>query len=103
MARKRSTYQDKLAHHRMVEKTKRNATRTGQRWTDDDVSIIMRGIERDDTTYNMAIESERSYYAVQTARAHIRFAMDHSAVLYGGAPAKKAAGGGSRGNLRRIK
>jgi hypothetical protein len=67
---------------RMVEKTKRNATRTGMKWEDDEVDRVMRGIERDESTYEMAMAIGRSYYAMQTARSHIRFAMDHAAVLY---------------------
>jgi len=67
---------------RMVEKTKRNATRTGLKWEDDEVDRVMRGIERDESTYEMAMAIGRSYYAMQTARAHIRFAMDHAAVLH---------------------
>ncbi len=89
MARKKQTAADKASFKQMVEKTKRNATKTGQRWSDDDVSIVINGIERDDTTYNIAMQAERSYYAVQTARAHIRFAMDHAAVLYPNKPRKK--------------
>ena len=89
MARRKQTAADKASFKRMVEKTKRNATKTGQRWSGDDVSIVMNGIERDDTTYNIAMQAERSYYAVQTARAHIRFAMDHAAVLYTNKPRKK--------------
>jgi hypothetical protein len=78
---------------RMVEKTKRNATRTGMRWEDDEVDRVMRGIERDETTYEMAMAIGRSYYALQTARAHIRFAMDHAEVLYGNVtPIKKNRG-----------
>ena len=81
MARIKMPPKSKAAQRRMVDKTKANAYRTGQRWTDDEVGEVMNGIEKDDTTFNMAMGIGRSYYAVQTARAHIRFAMDHSAVL----------------------
>jgi hypothetical protein len=67
---------------RMVDKTKRNASRSGMRWEDDEVDRVVRGIERDETTYEMAMAIGRSYYAMQSARSHIRFAMDHAAVLY---------------------
>ena len=78
---------------RMVEKTKRNASRTGMRWEDDEVDRVMRGLERDESTYEMAMSIGRSYYAMQTARAHIRFAMDHAAVLYPNVtPLRKKAG-----------
>jgi hypothetical protein len=69
---------------RMVEKTKRNAHRSGMHWEDDEVDRVMRGIERDESTYEMAMAIGRSYYAMQTARSHIRFAMDHAVVLYAG-------------------
>lgn len=77
---------------RMVEKTKRNASRSGMRWEDDEVDRVMRGIERDESTYEMAMAIGRSYYAMQSARSHIRFAMDHAAVLYGNVhPLRKKA------------
>jgi hypothetical protein len=72
----------KREFQRMVDKTKRNATRSGMRWEDDEVDRVMRGIERDETTYEMAMAIGRSYYAMQSARSHIRFAMDHHAVLF---------------------
>jgi hypothetical protein len=67
---------------RLVERTKRNAWNSGKPWSDDDVSYIVNAIAKDDTTFNMAMGIGRSYYSVQTARAHVRFAMDHQSVLY---------------------
>ena len=80
----RMSDKDKRAFKRLVEKTKRNAYNSGKPWSDDDVSHIINAIAKDDTTYNMAMGIGRSYYSVQSARAHIRFAMDHQAVLYAG-------------------
>jgi hypothetical protein len=77
-----SKAKDKRGHKRMVERTKRAAYNTGKAWSDDDVAHVMTGIANDDTTFNMAMGIGRSYYSVQTARSHIRFAMDHAAVLY---------------------
>ena len=76
------TAKERARFKSMVEKTKRNAHASGTRWTDDDVAYIMKAIEQDDTTFNMAMGIGRSYYAVQSARGHVRFAMDHQAVLY---------------------
>jgi hypothetical protein len=73
---------DRRRFKRMVDKTKRNAYNGGKTWTDDDVSHIVNAIEADGTTYDMAMAIGRSYYSVQSARSHIRFAMDHQAVLY---------------------
>jgi hypothetical protein len=74
----------KREFQRMVDKTKRNAHRSGMKWDDDEVDRVMRGIERDETTYEMAMAIGRTYYSMQTARSHIRFAMDHASVLYAG-------------------
>ena len=83
---------DRRKFKRLVEKTKRNAYNSGTKWSDDDVAHIVNAISADDTTYNMAMAIGRSYYSVQTARAHIRFAMDHVNVLYGNVtPIKKRA------------
>lgn len=53
----------------------------GLAWTNVDVSVLVNGIQKDETTYDMAIRLGRSYYSVQGARAHIRFAMDHIDVI----------------------
>ena len=76
--------QDKLRmnHVRQLQnKTLANAHRHGLTWDDDEVSELVNGIQKDETTFNMAMSLGRSYYSVQGARAHVRFAMDHIAVL----------------------
>jgi hypothetical protein len=71
-----------MNHVRQLQnKTLANAHRHGLPWDDDEVSELVNGIQKDDTTYNMAMSLGRSYYSVQGARAHVRFAMDHIAVL----------------------
>lgn len=77
----RLSAKERASFKRMVEVTKRNAHASGTRWTDDDVSAVVNGISRDATTYDMAMGIGRSYYSVQTARAHVRFAMDHREAL----------------------
>lgn len=66
---------------KLQEKTLANAYNHGQVWDDDSVSILVNGIQNDDTTFDMAMSLGRSYYSVQGARAHVRFAMDHIAVI----------------------
>ena len=66
---------------KLQEKTLANAYNHGAVWTDADVSLLVNAIHRDDTTFDMAMRLGRSYYSVQGARAHVRFAMDHIAVI----------------------
>jgi hypothetical protein len=78
----RMSDKDKRSFKRLVDRTKKNAYNSGKPWTDDDVAYLVNAIAADDTTYNMAMGIGRSYYSVQTARSHVRFAMNHQAVLY---------------------
>lgn len=64
-------------------KTLRKATRQGTAWTDDDVSRLVTGIKRDETSVEIAFALERTYYGVMGARAHVRFAMDHIDAIVG--------------------
>ena len=63
------------------EKTKKNAFNYGQPWSDDDVSALANMIAKDATTFDMAMTLGRTYYSLQTARAHVRFALSHYKVL----------------------
>jgi hypothetical protein len=64
-------------------KTLKHAVRHGLKWDDSEVSLLANAIAKDDTTYDMALALGRSYYSVQGARAHVRFALDHRDALYG--------------------
>ncbi|AVD99680.1 HTH DNA binding protein [Mycobacterium phage Cuke] len=66
---------------KLQQKTLQNAYRHGMTWDDSEVSLLVNGIQKDQTTFDMAMNLGRSYYSVQGARAHVRFAMDHIAVL----------------------
>ncbi|AYN58014.1 HTH DNA binding protein [Mycobacterium phage Fowlmouth] len=66
---------------KLQQKTLRNAYRHGMTWDDDEVSLLVNGIQKDQTTFEMAMALGRSYYSVQGARAHVRFAMDHINVI----------------------
>lgn len=74
---------DRRRFKRMVDKTKRNAYNSGRTWSDDDVGALVNAIEADHTTYDTAMQLGRSYYSIQTARAHVGFALRHQAVLFG--------------------
>lgn len=62
-------------------KTLDNAYNHGAVWSNDEVSVLVSAIQKDETTFDMAMRLGRSYYSVQGARAHIRFAMDHIDVI----------------------
>jgi hypothetical protein len=64
-------------------KTLRKAYRTGMAWDDDEVARLVAGIERDETTFKMAMAIGRSYYGVAGARAHVAFALRHSKAIWG--------------------
>ena len=53
----------------------------GTKWTDDDVSALVNMIEKDESTFEMAISLGRSYYGIMGARSHVRFALNHQAVF----------------------
>jgi hypothetical protein len=63
-------------------RTLKHAVRHGMKWDDSEVSLLANEIQKDSTTYDMAMALGRSYYSVQGARAHVRFALDHRAALY---------------------
>jgi hypothetical protein len=65
------------------DKTKKGAFNAGLPWSSDDVGILVGLIEKDETTYEMAIRLGRTYYGVQNARAHIGFAIRHREAIYG--------------------
>jgi hypothetical protein len=67
----------------MVASIRRDATYAGERWSDDDVAYMVAAIQSDTTTAEMARGLRRTYYGAQTARAHIRFAMDHREAIFG--------------------
>lgn len=60
----------------------RNAHRHGQTWDSSEVSLVVNGIDKDETTFDMAMRLGRSYYSVMATRSKVRFAMDHADVLY---------------------
>lgn len=77
----RGTKNNKYVIRELQKKTEKNAWRLGQPWDHDEVSVLVNGINRDKTTYDIAMSMGRSYYGVQSARAHVAFAMRHSMVL----------------------
>ena len=91
----RRNQKDIIRFNHKVQETKRRAWNNGAKWTDDEVAVIMQGIYNDTSTYEMAIQLGRSYYAVAAARTHTRWAMDHAQVIY--VEAKRPA------RLRRVK
>lgn len=66
---------------RLQAKTLKSAFRQGMAWEDDEVAVLVQGIEKDETTFDLAIRLGRSLYGVMGARAHIGFAMRHRNVL----------------------
>lgn len=66
---------------RLNQKTKEHAYKAGTPWTDDDVEVLARMIDKDETTYEMAIALNRTYYGTQYARSHVGFALRHVQVF----------------------
>lgn len=62
-------------------KTLKSAYNLGQPWSDDDVSILIGAIEKDETSFDMALRLGRTLYGTQHARSHVAFAMRHASVL----------------------
>jgi hypothetical protein len=58
-----------------------NAYNHGTKWEDDDVAKLANMIEKDKTTFDMAMSLGRSYYSTQYARSHVGFAMRHAKVF----------------------
>lgn len=83
------TDKQRRAFKRRVEQTKRAAYNSGKAWSDDDVSHLLNAIHADKTIYDTAMDIGRSYYSVQSAMSHTRFALRHAAVLYQATPIKQ--------------
>ena len=66
---------------KLNDKTRQTAYRHGMKWTDDEVEVLVAMIESDETTFDMAIRLERTYYSAQLARSHAGFALRHQNVL----------------------
>lgn len=66
---------------RLNDETKKHAYNHGMPWSDDEVSTLLNLIDRDQTTYDMALATGRTYYAAQYARAHAAFAQRHARVF----------------------
>lgn len=58
------------------------AHRNGLPWSDDEVSRLVAGINRDETTFEMALAIGRSYYGTMGARAHVGFALRHTDAIW---------------------
>jgi hypothetical protein len=63
-------------------KTLQKASRVGTPWDDDEVSRLVAGISRDETTYEIALATGRSLYGTMAARAHVGFALRHKEAIY---------------------
>lgn len=73
------------------DRTLKTASRHGLRWDDEDVELLVGMIEADETTFDMAIRLQRSFYSAQVARSHVGFIMRHQAAFERAmAKAKKA-------------
>ena len=70
-------------------KTAASAHRSGMAWDDDEVARLVRGIENDDTTYDMALDLGRTLYGVMNARSHVGFALRHRSIILQASAKKK--------------
>lgn len=70
----------KLTPRDLQAKTLRRATHHGTPWETDDVARLVAGIQRDETTLDMALALGRSYYSTQTTRRMVSFALRHKAL-----------------------
>jgi hypothetical protein len=61
--------------------TVKRAHRQGLSWDDSEVELLVKMIEKDETTYEMALTLGRSYYGTMAARQHVGFAMRHVSIL----------------------
>ena len=66
---------------RLNDETKKHAYNHGIAWSDDDVSMLLNLIDKDETTYQMAMALGRTFYAAQVARSHVAFASRHARVF----------------------
>ena len=65
----------------LQKQTLKKAWNVGSKWSDDEVEVLVGMIQKDETTYQMALTLGRSYYGIQGARSHVRFALNHQAVF----------------------
>lgn len=63
------------------DETRKHAYNHGIGWSDDDVGTLLTLIDKDETTYTMAIALGRTFYAAQVARSHAGFVSRHAAVF----------------------
>lgn len=89
MARRQKSIQatkkrgQKSSSAKLQEATLKKAHRQGLPWDSHEVKILVKGIENDLTTYELAISLGRSYYGTMSARAHVRFALNHANAILG--------------------
>lgn len=74
----------KSSSSELQRKTLAKAYRNGMAWDDDEVARVVAGIERDETTFEIAMAIGRTYYGTMGTRAHVAFAMRHSSAIWGG-------------------
>lgn len=67
---------------RLQAKSLAKASRNGLAWDDAEVSRLVAGIGRDESTFEMAMAIGRTYYGTMGARAHVAFALRHSKALF---------------------
>jgi hypothetical protein len=65
------------------EKSRKGAFNAGLPWSSDDVAILVQMIESDETTFEMATRTGRTYYGALAARAHVGFALRHETAIWG--------------------
>jgi len=73
----------KSATAKLQAKTLLKAHRNGLAWEDSEVALVVKAIEKDETTYDLALALGRTYYSVMGTRRIVGFAMRHSAAIWG--------------------
>lgn len=63
------------------DETRKHAYNHGIGWSDDDVGTLLNLIDKDETTYTMALALGRTFYSAQVARSHVAFASRHAAAF----------------------
>lgn len=66
---------------RLNDETKKFAYNYGTPWSEDNVEDLVSLVSSDKTTYEIALATGRTFYSAQTARSHVRFAMNHAAAF----------------------
>lgn len=56
----------------------KKAHRNGMPWSDDEVARLIAGIDRDETSYEIALATGRTYYGIMGARSSVMFALRHA-------------------------